>query len=105
GSANGNTDGCQGETYAGRCDGNTAIWCENGAVSSFDCGNMGQTCGFSDTNKYYMCLDASDGCPRETYEARCDGNTLIYCESNQVKSIACEKQCAYDPTFGAYNCV
>jgi hypothetical protein len=38
-------DRCNGETFAGRCDGATVIWCEAGAIQRRDCGACGTTCG------------------------------------------------------------
>lgn len=46
------SDPCQGETYAGRCDGSTVIWCENEQVKQLDC----TSCGFDDAKGYYNCL-------------------------------------------------
>jgi len=38
-------DRCDGETFAGRCDGDTVIWCEAGAIQRRDCAACGATCG------------------------------------------------------------
>lgn len=46
------TDPCQGETYEGRCDGSTVIWCENEQVKQLSC----QSCGFDDAKGFYNCL-------------------------------------------------
>ena len=44
-------DPCQGETYEGRCDGSTVIWCENAQVKQISC----QSCGFDVAKGYYNC--------------------------------------------------
>ncbi len=50
-------DPCKGETYAGRCSGNTAVWCENKKVYKVDCkAKYGKKCGWSSSKKYYGCL-------------------------------------------------
>ncbi len=38
-------DTCNGETFAGRCDGDTVIWCEAGAIQQRDCGACSKSCG------------------------------------------------------------
>lgn len=45
-------DPCQGETFKGRCDGKTVIWCENQEVKSLNCNR----CGYDQLNGYYNCL-------------------------------------------------
>jgi secreted trypsin-like serine protease len=47
------TDGCQGETFDGRCSGNQLIWCENNQVKVANCKNQ---CGWDTSNQYYNCL-------------------------------------------------
>lgn len=44
--------GCNGETWEGRCEGNTAIWCEDNQVYGEDC----YVCGWIDDAGYYGCL-------------------------------------------------
>lgn len=46
---------------------------------------------------------AADPCHGETYEGRCDGNTVIWCEDAQVKQISCQS-CGFDGAKGYYNC-
>lgn len=48
-------DPCQGETYEGRCDGNTVVWCEDDKVQKSSCTSKGKTCGLSSTKGYYVC--------------------------------------------------
>ncbi|MBT8494390.1 MAG: serine protease [Deltaproteobacteria bacterium] len=50
-------DPCGGETFTGRCDGNTVVWCENQEVKSGDCTPHGKTCGFNDSKGYFDCQD------------------------------------------------
>jgi len=49
-------DGCQGETWEGRCESNTVIWCEGGSVQQEDCSAYNLTCGFEPSNQFYACL-------------------------------------------------
>lgn len=104
------TDPCNGETYAGRCDGDTVIWCENDQVYQSNCGDKGQTCGYDNGNAYYACVDqaASDPCNGETYVGRCDGDTVIWCENETVKQIDCSlygMDCGYSSSKSYYWCL
>ncbi len=49
-------DPCGGETFAGRCDGNTVVWCEGGAVRQIDCG-VERTCGIEAARAIANCLE------------------------------------------------
>ncbi len=101
-SGGGAGDPCQGETYEGRCDGDTVIWCEQQSVHQQSCATQSKACGFDTAKGYYACVVA-DPCHGETYEGRCDGNTVIWCENEQVKQLACTS-CGYDGAKGYYNC-
>jgi hypothetical protein len=114
-------DPCQGETYKGRCDGDTVIWCENNQVMTEDCQAFGQTCQYDSQQQYYACgppstpgqpdqpSDPNDPCQGETSEGRCDGDTLIRCEAEQIKSIQCDASagmtCGLDQATGIYTCI
>jgi hypothetical protein len=99
------SDPCQGETYEGRCDGSSVVWCENSQVYQTDCAAKGQVCGFSTQNNWYECLPApADPCQGETFAGRCEGNTVIWCEADQVKTLSCTS-CGYNAAKGYYDCV
>jgi secreted trypsin-like serine protease len=100
--SSGAQDPCSGESYEGRCNGNTVVWCENQNVYQSDCTNKQKACGFSAQKGYYECL--ADPCQGETYAGRCDGSTVVWCESEQIKSLSC-KQCGFDGSKGYYNCL
>lgn len=102
-------DPCQGETFAGKCSNNTVIWCENNQVHQSNCTTQGKTCGFSAANQYFACLDApppppADPCNGETFEGRCEGNKLIWCENQQVKTLTCQT-CGFDSQNDYFNCL
>ena len=98
------TDPCHGETYAGRCDANTVVWCDQGSqVQKLDCTPKGKVCGFSSTKQYFMCLD--DPCHGETFTGRCDGKQLIWCDNQVVKSVTCANQCGMNPEQNYYDCL
>ncbi len=100
------SDPCNGETYAGRCDGQVVVWCENNAVQTSNCAQQtNKICGFNQQQNYYGCIDKPvDPCNGETYQGRCNGNTVIWCENQQVKSLNCNS-CGYDAAKGYYNCL
>ena len=111
-------DPCAGETFVGRCDGDTVVWCENEQVNRQDCSADGKVCGFSEEKQYYACLEQppepeepeepADPCNGESYEGRCDGGSVIWCEDEQVNSIDCTqygKTCSWDGSKGFYNCL
>jgi V8-like Glu-specific endopeptidase len=100
------SDPCGGETYEGRCDGSAVVWCENQSVHQQDCAATGKACGYSSEKGYYACVQPAppDPCQGETYAGRCDGNKVIWCENEQVKSLNCTT-CAYSAQKGYYDCV
>jgi hypothetical protein len=97
-------DPCNGETYEGRCNGGSVVWCENQSVHQQNCADSGKVCGFSTQDNYYACVQPADACQGETFEGRCDGTKVVWCENQQVKSIACQK-CGFDANKGFYNCM
>lgn len=50
---------CGQETYAGRCSGNTLIWCGNNQVHKTPCGTKHKTCGFDRHDNVYACLSST----------------------------------------------
>lgn len=48
------SQGCGEVTYAGYCDGNTAVWCEDDQVLQRECGS-GEICGFVNNEVGYFC--------------------------------------------------
>jgi predicted small metal-binding protein len=47
---------CAGVDYHGYCDGPTLVWCEAGALQTFDCSTAGMTCGYQDGAVGNNCL-------------------------------------------------
>lgn len=105
------SDACGGETFVGRCSGSTVVWCENDTVYQTDCARRNKSCAYSDVEGYYGCMvqavAATDPCQGETFQGRCSGSTVIWCESGSVKTIACGDwggTCAYDSDRQLSNC-
>lgn len=48
-------DPCAGESYRGRCNGNTVVWCENNSVQRIDCGAHDGVCEYDTTRGINNC--------------------------------------------------
>jgi secreted trypsin-like serine protease len=49
-------DPCHGESYAGRCQGDTVIWCENNKVYQQDCTADGKHCKYDSAQQINGCI-------------------------------------------------
>ena len=56
-------------------------------------------------NTYPLDAMASDTCAGETFEGRCAGNTLIWCEDCQTRTAHCKRACGWDRSNSFYNCL
>ncbi len=104
-------DSCGLVTWEGQCEGTELTWCEDGQVLVADCAELGGTCGWSDDIGAYDCVNADSGCGGETYEGRCDGNTVVWCEEGVVYEADCGDiadlpgaTCGYSCEASAYDC-
>jgi hypothetical protein len=107
-----NADDCNGISAAGTCVGNVFTYCENGSLSTQDCGATGQTCGQSPPPvAAYGCqgTPSSGGCGNEvTAKGLCIGNSVVACSSDNVTSFDCSEvgaYCMYDPALEKYQCL
>ncbi len=114
------SDGCGSETFQGRCDGDTLVWCQAGSVMEFDCATNGRSCGWQDDSIGNNCLatppapaaapadEPADPCGGETYEGRCDGDTLVWCQSGSVHEVDCAmdgETCGWQDATVGHNCL
>ncbi|MFH1434383.1 MAG: trypsin-like serine protease [Pseudomonadota bacterium] len=95
-------DPCEGETFEGRCDGNTAIWCEAETVNTWPCPE-GSVCG-NLGDGLHRCVDE---CMLIGPEGRCDENNVArWCEDGAIRirdCTACGQLCGWaDETLGYY---
>lgn len=99
-------DPCQGVDFAGYCDGATLVWCDAETLRSYDCGATGQGCGWQDDDVGNNCLDQApqDPCNGETWLGRCDGDTLIWCDSDVVRTAQCQS-CGWQDDSVGNNCL
>lgn len=49
-------DPCRGVDFLGLCDGNVAVWCENGQLWAIDCAAEGAFCAYIDDQIGFFCL-------------------------------------------------
>ena len=104
-------DECGSVTWEGECVGNEVRWCEDGQLFEADCAALGGTCGWDPENGVYDCVDLDEGCGGETFEGRCDGNSVIWCEDGEVFEADCGTLeslpgglCGFNCEFQAYDC-
>lgn len=50
-------------------------------------------------------IDPKDPCQGETYEGRCEGDVVIYCEDDQIYTEQCYGACDFDDYYGYYACM
>jgi agmatine/peptidylarginine deiminase len=97
--------GCGDITYEGICQGNMAVWCQDGQLQSAECLSP-SVCGWSVANQYYDCIDP--GCGAVTAEGYCDGSDYaVYCDNDVIMADICSPPddiCYYDVGLGRYAC-
>lgn len=71
-------DMCGDVDFLGRCDGQVAQWCQNGAIEERDCGRRNQVCAFIDDDTGYFCADAPP-CGDIDSRGICEGDTVVRC--------------------------
>ncbi len=47
---------CDGETYQGHCEGDSAVWCQDGRIKRRNCARSGLVCGWVDDTVGYYCM-------------------------------------------------
>jgi V8-like Glu-specific endopeptidase len=117
GSSGSTTDPCSGISYEGQCNGNVAVWCDNGQLAQHDCASDGKVCGYTGSQYGYYCMAAASGstgggstadpCGGYTYAGTCEGSVAVWCENNQIKRYDCAsagKSCGYISSSEYYYC-
>lgn len=79
---------CGWEDLVGRCDGETAIWCEDDTIWTHDCAEFEWICG-EDADGNHRCVEPPPPCGDETWAGRCDGETAIWCEGEDIMYHPC----------------
>ncbi len=88
---------CGNENWAGRCEGNTLIYCDDQTDPSLpfivygDCAEIDRSCGFDSERQIFACLEVGCSLPPEGV---CDGNVARWCASGVEASLDCgERPC------------
>ncbi|MBN2359440.1 MAG: trypsin-like serine protease [Deltaproteobacteria bacterium] len=101
---------CNGLDYLGACQGDVAVWCEDGELLERDCADDGQICGDTGGSYGYYCMDEEvdgDSCQGYTYAGTCEGSVLVWCEDQQVLWYDCADDgmgCGWVRSEDGYNC-
>lgn len=95
--------------YAGRCDGDELVWCEDGEQLVADCADAGQTCGWQDDAIGNNCLSAAGGpCGDIDYAGACEGDRLVWCEGGALQEVDCadtSRSCGWQNDSIGNNCL
>ncbi len=65
--------GCMDVGFAGCCDGEQVLWCDDGTLNALHCGNNPK-CGWRDDKGYYDCGTAGNMDPSGGHPQSCTGN-------------------------------
>lgn len=72
----------------GRCEGQTAVWCDGGVIRRRDCAACGQVCGaVPELGGAIYCR--ADPCMGLDYLGRCDGEVAVWCDDGVLKTRDC----------------
>ena len=89
-------DPCQGVTYEGCCDGDTVVWCEDGALSEVNCATNpeapGPKCGWQGSEGYYWCNAEGAADPSGAFPYAC-GECEPSCTDKDCGSDGCGGSC------------
>lgn len=92
-----NADPCNGIDENGICDQNVALICNNGELRENAC-DANSTCGRKQDGRVDCIPNATTtGCGSITKSGTCNGNTLQYCENNELKQENCDSKCVVIP--------
>jgi len=90
----GETDPCLGLGFDGCCDGTEIKWCENGQISSMDCGGNG--CGWNPQNSFYDC-GFTEADPSGQFPIECPKPCEADCAGKQCGGDGCGGSCGACP--------
>lgn len=99
--------GCGDVTEVGTCNGDVATYCAGGAVVETDCAASDRMCG-PDEAGHMRCIARPDECAGETYEGRCDGDDVIWCQEGRIlirRCAECEQSCGWSEGHEAFYCI
>lgn len=95
-------DVCSSIGFEGRCDGDTAQWCEDGRLFQRDCASLGTECGYINPQVGYIC-----DCGDVDYVGRCNGDVAEYCDNGRLARVDCQdrgQSCGFVNNQTGYFC-
>ncbi len=98
---------CGALNQMGRCIGDSAVYCNQGATKSELCTGE-STCGFSTEEGGFRCITATDPCEGIDGFGYCEGNTAVWCNQGRLQSRDCgceDKSCSESLHMGGAYCV
>lgn len=99
------SSGCGAETYFGRCDGHTLIYCNSSRIVVYDCAEDGMTCALENAEIGNNCVEATDACGGLTWEGECSGNVLRWCQDGAPRQTDCgARGCLWVDDQTGYSC-
>ncbi len=99
-------DPCQGVDAFGKCDGNTALWCQDGEFKVRDCGCASDVCREDGSKGGAFCVE--DPCQGVSYQGECSGDVARWCENEKVVERDCGnvgETCGFANDEVGYYCV
>lgn len=100
-------DPCGGVSAAGACQGETAVWCDEGTVRRRECGACGELCRFVSEVSGFYCRP--DPCIGFDPIGTCSGNLLTTCDPETgISTEDCTsigRVCGYSTRRGANRCI
>lgn len=95
-------DICDTLDFQGRCNGDTAEWCQEDDFYQRDCAALGTECRFINEDVGFIC-----DCGDVSYLGRCNGNTAEYCDNGRLARVDCGdrgQSCGYVNDQTGYFC-
>ena len=88
------------------CGGDCVPACGGKECGTDGCGGSCGNCSGNETCQAGQCVPQADGCDGLTYEGCCDGNTLKYCDNNQIATVDCtnNQKCGWHTQNKFYDC-
>ncbi len=77
------TEECGDATFEGACEGDVAVWCEDGVRVTVDCAATDRACG-DDGTGLMRCVDPAMPCGDATFEGACEGDVAVWCEDEAL---------------------
>lgn len=100
-------DPCMGVTAAGACQGETAVWCDQGTLRRRECGACDQLCRYVSDVRGFYCRE--NPCLGIDPDGECDGTVLTLCDPDEgVFTVDCAEYgrvCGFSTRRGRNSCV